>query len=83
MSENQIGATAVIFLFTQACAMPFCLKGPLLSLIFTLHRAQKVLCNRVAWMNTLTDAQENEVAAAPKIRLFASLLSWRRSTFFL
>lgn len=61
----------------------FCLKGPLLSLVLTHFRAQEVLCSRVAHMNTLTDAQENEVAAAHKISLLASLLSLLRSTFFL
>lgn len=61
----------------------FCLKGPLLSLVLTHFKAKKVLCSRVVQMSTLTDAQENEVAAPQKISLLANSLSLLRSTFFL
>jgi len=47
----------------------FCLKGPILSLGLTHFKAKKVLCSRVPGMNTLPDAQENEVAAAQKVCL--------------
>lgn len=63
--------------------MEFLLKRAITEPCVNTFQSKGVLYIKVAWVNALTDAQENEAAAAPKISLLESSLSFLRSTFFL
>lgn len=82
MSENQMGVTVVISLYTP-CAMEFLLKRAITEPCVNTFQSKGGLCITAAWMNALTGAQGNEVTAAPEMSLLASSLSLLRSTFLL